>query len=243
MEGIGMAMKVKARGGAALVTVVLAFALSGVAFAAPAVASTPGPTATDIQNIRDLLTKFEVPAGTQDALVQKVVANQLWDVYSKAAKPVVTEHKVIDGFNYTINRYEDGSLSASGLEIPRVVSTTGVTPMSLSQCHYTSGSGYSNATGCQIDGIWGTVLIGAANMSYTLVNGAADKITGYGYGYQKCYFPTTCSSPTKVASSYQEVGSAQAYAKYQADVSATSGSWNVWVQLNVGHDTAWETTS
>jgi hypothetical protein len=93
MEGIGMTTKLKMRGGVAtIVATALAFALSGAAFATPAVASTPGPTATDIQNIHNLLTKFEVPAGTQDRLVQKVVANQPWDVYDKSAKPVVTAY-------------------------------------------------------------------------------------------------------------------------------------------------------
>jgi len=114
--------------------------------------------------------------------------------------------------------------------------------MSISQCHYTTGSGYSNATGCQVDGIWGTVLIGAVGVSYTLVQGGTDRFTSTGYGFQKCYAPTGCSSPTLVASQTVETSTA-AYGRWQADVSAAWGTWNVWVQLNVGGDSAWETNS
>lgn len=225
-------------------------ALVVVATAMPAQATTSeppsvsAPTAADVQGVRDILNKFEVPAAQQGALIQKAKDGQGWDVWDPNATPVSTESgKVISGFKYDIKRYADGSVAATGLEIPKVQAAGGISPRSISQCTYTSGSGYANAQGCQIDGIWGTVLIGAANVSYTLVNGAGDKINSTGYGYQRCNWPTTCNSPSRVVYRATELGSSPAYAKWQSDVTAPTGSWNVWVALNVSHDTAWQTNS
>jgi hypothetical protein len=197
---------------------------------------------TDVQNLRDILAKYEVPAEQQESLIELAKSGEPWDVYDASAVPVSVEtDTVISGFNYTIKRYADGSVAATGMEIP--VAANGVGSMAISQCTYATGSGYHNATGCQIDGVWGSVLIGAINVSWTLVQGGPDRITNWGYGYQKCFAPTGCSSPTRVMSQAVEGGGLYAHARWQADVSAAWGTWNVWVQLNVGKDSAWQSNS
>jgi hypothetical protein len=118
-----------------------------------------------------------------------------------------------------------------------------VQPFALGHCRVVSGSGYSSATGCQVDGWWGSVRAGAANMGYTLVNGAYDYISNAGYGFQSCAWPTTCSSPILVENYPYEDGRGPGYVKWQADVSSSTGSWNVWVKLHVGGNSAWDSTS
>lgn len=224
-------------------------ALFVVGAAMPAQADTSdgtasGLSASDAQTLRDSLTKFDVPEAQQDALIAKAAAGQVWDASLPSSVPVSEETNVVKGgFNYDVKRFADGSVAAVGLQIPAAAPTGGIQPRGISQCHYQNGSGYSTATGCQIDGTWGTVFAGAINVGYTLVNGGLDRVLDSGYGFQRCAYPTTCSSPSRVA--YKAVeNSTAAYAKFQADVSAPYlGSWNVWVQLNAGGDTAWMSNS
>jgi hypothetical protein len=150
----------------------------------------------------------------------------------------------IDGLSYSVSRFADGSFSAFGVETPVGEASTpsASDAPAITQCRYTTGSDYQSVTGCQIDGVWGTVVVGAIDVGYTLVNGGLDRMTDYGYGYQQCLIPTTCSSPSLVLSQDVE-GSTAAHGRWQADVSAPWGSWNVWVQLNVGGDSAWQSNS
>jgi hypothetical protein len=219
----------------------IVLAPTGAAFATPASGDKPSLTGHDDRTVEETLEKFGVPIEQRAGLLAAAAAQQPWDVYLPDAEPSTVEHDVeIDGFSYTIERYADGSISATGLEIPKDNAEVGA--QEISQCSYSTGSGYHNATNCQLDGIWGTVLIGASGVSYTLVQGASDRITDTGYGYQKCNFPTFCSSPALVMSQLTE-GPGSAYARWQSDVSAAWGTWNIWLQLNVGGDSAWQTNS
>lgn len=229
-----------------LSAIVAATALLVVPSGVAAATELPGAQSTqlsaaEVEDLRALFDKFEIPEHQQDGLIEVAEAGQPWDVYEPGAEPVEVEHdRVISGYTYTIERYADGSVAATGLEVPQPAGLIG--PMAISQCRWSTGSGYSNATGCQLDGIWGSVLIGAANVSWTHVQGGLDRITSFGYGYQKCFAPTGCSSPVLVMSKTVE-GSGNAYARWQSDVSAAWGTWNVWIQLNVGGDRAWQTNS
>lgn len=221
-------------------------AMAGVLFAGAAAdaseASVP-PSEVELADVRALLERFDVPESDQENLLQAVAQGELWDVYRGEA-PVSTEQQTIDGIDYTIDRFADGSFRAIGFEIPEVVQQdrpSGPSPRAITGCRVTSGSGYSNATGCQIDGVWGTILLGATNVSYTIAQGNPDRITSTGYGFQKCIV-VSCSSPTLVVFEPVE-GSGPAYARWQSDISASYASWNVSFQLNVGGDSAWQTNS
>lgn len=213
---------------------------------AMAEAATVLPPAAEDATI-DLLTKFGVPPQQQSALLAAAASGEPWDVYLADAIPVLTEKATIDGIEYGISRFADGSFSAFGIEVP-VQSNTGEAGQrfgndpAITQCHYATGSGHQSVTGCQIDGVWGTIIIGAIDVGYTLVDGGLDRMTDYGYGYQQCLYPTSCSSPALVLSQDVE-GSEAAHGRWQADVTAAWGSWNVWVQLNVGDDSAWQSNS
>lgn len=226
--------------------------LSTLGFAAPAQAETVStvsnqPTGEQIKELRDIMSRFSTPVSQQDALIQKAIDGIPWDVYDENNDPVTVEQdQVIDGFNYTIERYADGSVAAHGFEIPEQVPASNgqaVQPLALGNCTTAVGSGWRSATGCQVDGWWGSVRAGAANMGYVLVNGAYDYISNPGYGFQSCSWPTSCSTPTLVENYPYEDGLGPGYVKWQADVSAPNGSWNVWVKLHVGGDSAWDSTS
>ena len=238
-------------------TKLLALAIGGAAMfgtlgaAAPSQALEPQRTIAQANSeskvnpdeIQALLTKFLVPEGQQKDLIKKAKQGLKWDVYDLAAAPVSVEHdRIIDGMNYTIKRYPDGSIAAQGIEVPQIVDPNTPSPMAIHNCNITTGSGYAAYRNCQIDGIWGTVLLGAYGVNFTLVNGAFDSIGSVGAGFQKCIAPTSCSTPSQVLFSPQE-GVGPAYSRWQSDVNAPWASWNVWVQLNVGGNTYWQTNS
>jgi hypothetical protein len=203
-----------------------------VSMAAPSgVSASP----VDIDAMEELFEKFGVPEAQQHVLLQEAQSGIPWDVYESG--PSVREAWNADGFTYTVDRFADGSFRAVGIEDPQPAS-----PGAVTQCSISTGSGYSNADNCQIDGVWGSVLLGAVNVDYTIVDGLPDRITDTGYGYQKCYAPTTCSSPGLVESDDVE-DDGPAFARWQSDVTAAWGSWNVWFQLNVGGDRAYQSNS
>lgn len=219
-------------------------AVLGISVIGSAPANAAGSiSAQEEQQIVTILNKFDVPASQQTSLIQKVEDNDPWDVYTPGAQPITTDQEVIDGFNYTVKRYADGSTSAVGMQVPTEVSAGGMHPMDVTQCTSHTGSGYANFSGCQVDGWWGTVFVGAINVSFTLVNGGYDYFSATGYGFQQCAAPTNCTSPTRVLYKQSENAYGKAYARWQSDVSSPFGSWNVWVQLNVGGNTYTETTS
>ncbi|MCM3658834.1 hypothetical protein M3147_16375 [Agromyces mediolanus] len=227
---------------AALMTASLLGAGLVVGAGAPSAAEAASvePTPAQEADLRNLFTRFSVPMSQQDSLIESASEGTPWDVYDATEAPATEETAVIDGVRYTIRRYADGSFTASGMEIPTV--PTSVQPQGISQCSYSTGSGYSNATGCQIDGVWGSVILGPTNVNYTLVQGGPDRITKSGIGFQRCVWPTSCSTPTLVYSSLTE-GTFLAQIMWQGDVTASWGSWNAWVRLFVGNDTAYTTTS
>jgi hypothetical protein len=232
-------------GAASLVVAGILTAAPASATSAPQAgsASAPAPAAsvlseTDRAEIDALLEKFAVPDAQQDSLLAALDAGQPWDVDDRTAAPVSTEEMVIGDMEYSVDRYADGSVSAAGVQIATEVDPDAVQTRGVKGCSVSSGSGYSTYTGCQVDAVWGLVTIGAHQMSWTNVQGGNDYISDFGIGFQNCFPPNICSTPTNVASRTNEGVEGNAYVRWQSDVSTTAGgSWNAWVQLEVADDT------
>ncbi|HIY64699.1 MAG TPA: hypothetical protein H9830_00300 [Candidatus Agrococcus pullicola] len=148
-----------------------------------------------------------------------------------------------DGDRVSVTWFADGSPVVTAAEIPteKIEPADGVSPMSIQGCTYSSGSGYANAVGCTISGWWGTVQM-AFLADYTTVQGGPDHIVDTYNGWQQCVIPTTCSRPSEIQSKYYE-NSTPAYSRWASTVTAPWGSWEVWMQLNVGGDSGWSTSS
>lgn len=189
-------------------------------------------------------------AQTTQRLVEVLSSGMPVDSMQDSNEPVRTETYVQvgdavyanDGDEVTVNWYADGSPSVSAREIPVEQSaSSGISPFSIQGCTVKSGSGYSNATGCTISGWWGTVQMGFL-ANYTLVQGGADRITSTYNGFQRCAFPTTCSRPEQISVKLVEQNGA-AWSRWASTVTTPVASWEVWKQLNVGGDRAWDTSS
>jgi hypothetical protein len=90
---------------------------------------------------------------------------------------------------------------------------------------------------------WGNVYLGF-NADYQIINGTYDRIdnvynqtaTCWGWGWG-------CSSPTYDAVKYSEDGWGSAKARLHSWINSPLSSYDVWVQLNVGGNTAWASNS
>ena len=119
-----MSPKVVSKKGAGLA---LALALLAGTTAAPANADTDSPqagpppidlTSQQEASIRAEFQRFGVDPSDQDALIHGLETGEEWDSSTDVA-PASVSNQVIDGIDYTISRYEDGSFLAAGLEVPQ----------------------------------------------------------------------------------------------------------------------------
>jgi len=119
--------KITLRGGAFLVAAAALLMIgAGPASAEMATGQTSPPpidlTSQQEASIRAELQRFGVDADGQTALIDKLKAGDEWDSTTDAAPTSVTK-EVIDGVDYTISWYEDGSFLAGGLEVPTTQSS------------------------------------------------------------------------------------------------------------------------
>lgn len=68
--------------------------------------------------ILERLDRYDVPDVQQKGLLEKYANGERWDSFDRTAEPVSVEYSMIDGVDYTINRFADGSVHARGLENP-----------------------------------------------------------------------------------------------------------------------------
>lgn len=69
-------------------------------------------------SIRAEFQRFGVDVSEQNDLIEKLELGEEW-ASATDATPTSVNNQVIDGVNYTISRYEDGSFLAAGLEVPQ----------------------------------------------------------------------------------------------------------------------------
>lgn len=208
----------------------------------PAVATTAEVDPND--EVRTHLSTFGVPAGQVQSLVAALEQGEPWDVYETGLRPVKRDRMIINGMDYRISRFADGSFSAQGIEIPAVATNGLIQPFGIQACVVTGGSGFKNYDNCQIEGVWGAVIAGATGVDFTIVQGGYDRIRYAGVPFQKCMIGTSCSSPSLVASRMTETASNRAFVRWQGDASTIWGmSWNYWVELRVGQNTYSTVTS
>lgn len=193
------------------------------------------------------LTSLNVAAPVRNELVKTLESGKPIDSLLSTAIPTSTETFVQNGdavyaahgSTVTVQRFGDGSVKVTAREAAQEIDPT---DRSIQGCTVSSGSGYQSFTGCTISGWWGTVQI-AFVASYTLVNGGPDYISASGTTWQQCVFPTTCTSPHYSIKKWNEDVNGPAVLRGTSDVTASWGSWQVWMQLNVGGDSGWDTSS
>lgn len=221
-----------------------ALAVTAAAILAATVVAPTAAVADDpYSEVRDGYVALGMPEPTIDALIAKLDAGQPIDALLPSAEPV-SESTFIqvgdapyaeDGATVFVRWYTDGSPAVSAVEEAVEVPSGAIIPFSVQGCSVSSGSGYSNYTGCTVSAWWGTVQ-SAFRANFTLVQGGYDQITNAYNGWQQCAYPTTCSAPYESQRKSNENASGPATSRWQQTVTAPWGSWEVWIQLRVGGD-------
>ena len=233
------------------VLVAAVFVLLGMS--APAQASSPtGQSSSDQQHILDFFRQYDVPQKQWEPLMKDLKEGRPWDSLT-GVTPTSVEDRDTPTSSVRISRFSDGSVIVSTLERPtQVVSSSppllagdnAITPMaSLAGCTVYTGSGYAVYRGCGVSNQWGNVYVGF-NADYSVINGANDTIdrvynqtaTCWGIGW-------SCTAANFDPIKTSEDGWGAATARAHSWVSAQWGSWDVWVQLNVGGNSGWATNS
>lgn len=224
-------------GAAALAALVF---MSGTVGAA---AQTPDLTEEERQDLVHWWTQYDVAPATQDELLESLERGELWDAIG-GSDPVNVTTNAYAGETETVERYADGSIVVTTVEVPVAPFSAnpigGVTPFTVGPCESSStGSGYANRYDCKVFSTSGVVEMGFY-MSYSLRQGGYDKITEVHSGYARA---TTGTIPTPRATigkaNENSSGSAFAYVKEQYKAAGGTASATVEMRGLVGKDTAW----
>lgn len=140
-------------------------------------ADTTEPTSimspSDEQVARDFFDKFEVPAATQDRLINDFNAGGSWDSFSSSSEPTLVETRRFDGVSWTVSTFDDGSVRAEG--IGSDAAAGGIAARGVDGCNYSAGK-FGNFSNCHIYYWVGAVQMGFY-ANFSIVSGGNDKIT------------------------------------------------------------------
>ncbi|WP_155246775.1 hypothetical protein [Salinispora arenicola] len=100
-----------------MATVALAASLGSTLIGGAPASADSQVSKIDIEHLRTNLTKYDVPAKTQDALLEDFIKGERWDSETDA-NPVSSETERVDGVERTVYRYQDGSIGVSTVDIP-----------------------------------------------------------------------------------------------------------------------------
>lgn len=198
-------------------------------------------TADEEGDARAFLAEHGVSADVQDALMAKLKAGELWDVFA-GGNPVSTRTTTSPGMRRTIDTYADGSISVTSVEVPvRTLARPGVSPMYVANCSGGStGTGYSTWTDCDAYSETGVVAIGF-QISYTLTPGY-DSIIRVDSPVASVNLGTLDPMPphlTLVKKTENRSGSAWAKATATYNARGGGGSTSLELRALVGNNTAW----
>lgn len=232
------------------VTVLCAAVLLLLGLSAPAQAApSTDNSSDDRQRILEFFRQYDVPSQRWQPLIKKLQAGERWDSLA-GVSPTNVEVKETADSTERISRFPDGSVMITTIERPDQVivgkapAEDAITPMAaLRGCTAYTGSGYAVYRGCAVENQWGNVYVGF-NANYQIINGTYDRIDSVHNQTATCWgWGWSCLAPTFDPVKYSEDGWGAARARLHAWVNSPLSSYDVWVQLNVGGNTAWASNS
>lgn len=203
---------------------------------------------SDEAKLREQFENYDVPAKQQSELIKKLRTGKSLDALNPDKKPVKTEKSEVAGQQTVIERFADGSFHASTMKSvdPSLAAASSVegapvaTPAAaITGCKYSSGSGYVTYSTCTVSHTWSGIITISFVASYQF-NSGMSSITYRGNASQQC-FVATCTRPDLVLNQKTSSGSGftnPAMVQATSTVTAGLGSWEVWLQLQVGKTSA-----
>lgn len=201
-------------------------------------------SAAEESQSRAFMSKFGVPEQTQDQLLD-ALANE-GDVglaNSPDATPVSVDLTEMDGSTFEVAVYADGSISVVEREIPVEVEPGLITPMAVTGCTVTSGSGYVAYQGCKVQYQTHVFLYGFyANFSITPGYDSIDTVFGQFQGYAIGH--SRDSWNLRILKRYENsAGPAHAELAIEYTILPGVGQVTKGVRLKVGSNSYWQENS
>ena len=223
---------VKQRSVIALVTG-LVLAMGAVA---PASALQPAGTGhPEIAGIKDFFDEYGVDKDTQGKLIAEHLSGGKWDSASSDNDPVSTETYVENGYDYTVNRYSDGSVNVLRVEQPADQFSERLSTQAISGCTSSTSGAESHRIGCKVDFWYGLVSM-SFYASFTYVTPGYDRIDEvWGATYTIGGACSTNRNYFGIQKKYENAyGPARARLEVQAQVCGVPYSTTFFLQLTVG---------
>lgn len=138
------------------VLVSILLCLSLLTFSAQSAKADDSSLEAAIPQIRANLAEYGVSIATQDSLIKKLQAGELWDSLKGSVVPSATK-KYLNNANerVTVNTFPDGSIDVASIQLASKASNTG--QRSVSNCQMPDGTPMTGvATGCKF--LWTGIL-------------------------------------------------------------------------------------
>lgn len=129
----------------------------------------------EIAGIKDFFDEYGVDKATQGKLIAEYLSGGKWDSASSDSDPVSTETYVEDGYDYTVNRYPDGSVNVLRVEQPASQFSEMLSTQAISGCTSSTSGSESRRIGCKVDFWYGLVSM-SFYASFTYVTPGYDRI-------------------------------------------------------------------
>ncbi|GAA3339086.1 hypothetical protein GCM10017714_13140 [Curtobacterium pusillum] len=218
---------------ATALTACFAAVASCLVAAGPASANTNADEAT----MRDTWNTYDVPASTQDRLLDELTSGGTWDSL-EGKTPIATESTIRSGTEETVARFADGSISVTEVELP----TAGGARASLSGCKILSQTHYDSRRFCNVS--TNVVVASAAyTVTYRVVQGGPSSIVSRSSASAMVTrgYLGNISKKQMVTSRTTQSGSSPAVVtgRWTWTSNHGAGSRDYWLQFNVRGTSTW----
>lgn len=129
--------------------------LSGPASAAPGDPDGAGGTALPAGRGAEIAAEldakmqvYSIPADDRERLVDSYLDGDRWDSLTPGEQPVSVEEVTHEGVRYEVRRFDDGSVQASGIEIPELAGD--FSPQNIENCSIQSSGTTTLFSNCEV---------------------------------------------------------------------------------------------
>lgn len=189
--------------------------------------------------------KFGVPRYQQDKIVKRLGRGILPDAFTGEKDPVSFEERYVDGLEYSVTRYPDGSYVASGMsDVPLggvSAEDGGIRPLAhgIGACTSKYSSiDYTIARGCRVYATWFSIGKLEFQVDYSQETFGEGRILAYNRPVTACSI-VTCGQPYFERIKLVSDSRGEAIVRLNSHVTGPRVSYTTWVDFKVHGTKAW----
>ncbi len=183
--------------------------------------------------------EFGIPENVRSQLRLKLESGQPLDSML-GGEPVETDVTTTNDWKTTVNRFPDGSVTATKMQIGRTASSGAISPMSLSQCSVATVTGGKKYSNCYIY-TWVGTLSASFRADYIIYTSKPDTITAKREAHWSFAYGTEVYNKEFKTIRATENASGPACVEIRADYKVAGFPLGyAALRLYVGGNTAWD---